>query len=120
MCGHATLGTIWLLRRLGKLRGTEARIETLSGLVRGVVQHADSPDEYVEISQPAGTVQEIPDPAARETILDVLGIRAADLLPLPILNAVTSRTKTLIPLQSVEVLDALRPTFAHMESCAPP
>ncbi len=116
MCGHATLGTIWLLRRLEKLRQTEARIETLSGLVRGIVQRADSPEEYVEISQPAGTVQEIKDPAAREMILDVLGLRAADLLPLPILNAATSRMKTLIPLRSVEVLDALRPKFAHMES----
>jgi len=119
MCGHATLGTIWLLRRMGKLQGSEARIETMSGLVRGVVQHADTPDEYVEIGQPAGTVQEIPDPAARESILDVLGIRTADLLPMPILNAATSRMKTLIPLQSVEVLDALRPDFARMESlCA--
>jgi PhzF family phenazine biosynthesis protein len=116
MCGHATLGTIWLLRRMGKLRGTEARIETMSGLVHGVVQHADSSDEYVEISQPAGTVQEIRDPAASEIILDVLGIRAADLLPMPILNAATSRMKTLIPLQSVGVLDALRPKFARMES----
>jgi len=116
MCGHATLGTIWLLRRMGKLRGTEARIETMSGLVHGVVQHADSADEYVEISQPAGTVQEIRDPAASEIILDVLGIRAADLLPMPILNAATSRMKTLIPLQSVGVLDALRPKFARMES----
>jgi len=116
MCGHATLGTIWLLRRMGKLRGTEARVETLSGLVRGVIQHAGSPDEYVEISQPAGTVQEIPDSAARETILDVLGIRASDLLLMPALNAATSRMKTLIPLQSTEVLDALRPDFARMES----
>jgi len=116
MCGHATLGTIWLLRRLGTLRGTAARIETLSGPVQGVVQDADTSDEYVEISQPAGTVQEIPDPAVKEAILDVLGIRAADLLPLPILNAVTSRMKTPIPLQSVAVLDALRPKFARMES----
>ncbi len=118
MCGHATLGTIWLLRRLGKL-GTEARIETMSGLVRGLVRQAGGPDEYVEISQPAGTVHEIPDAAAREAILDVLGVRAADLLSLPILNAVTSRMKTLVPLRSVEVLDALRPDFARMESlCA--
>lgn len=116
MCGHATLGTIWLLRRMGKLRGTEARVETLSGLVRGVVRHAGSPDEYVEISQPAGTVQAIPNPAARETILDVLGIRAADLLPMPILNVATSRMKTLIPLHSPEMLDALRPDFARTES----
>jgi PhzF family phenazine biosynthesis protein len=118
MCGHATLGTIWLLRRTGKLRGTEARVETMSGLVRGVVRHAGSSDEYVEISQPAGTVQEVPG-SARESILDALDIRAADLLPRPILNAVTSRVKTLIPLRSVQVLDALRPNFARMESlCA--
>jgi PhzF family phenazine biosynthesis protein len=116
MCGHATLGTIWLLRRMGKLRGTEARIETMSGLVHGAVRHAGSPGEYVEISQPAGTVREIPDAGAREAILDVLGIRAADLLSLPVLNAVTSRMKTLVPLRSVEVLDALRPDFARMES----
>jgi PhzF family phenazine biosynthesis protein len=48
-------------------------------------------------------------------ILSVLGITAAELAPLPIQNAATSRVKTLVPLASVDVLDALSPDFARME-----
>jgi len=119
MCGHATLGTIWLLHQTGKLSGIDARIETLSGIVRGVVRQAGTSEEYVEISQPIGVVHELSSPAARQAILDVLGLQEADLLPLPILNATTSRMKTLVPLRSTTTLDALRPDFSRMEAvCA--
>jgi hypothetical protein len=57
MCGHATLGTFWPLRRVGKFRGSQARVETGSGLVRGLVQELGAPGEYVEITQPAGRLQ---------------------------------------------------------------
>ena len=119
MCGHATVGTLWLLSRLGRLTGSRARVETGSGLVDGFVQEAGTPGEYVEITQPAGRFEEITSRDTRHAILDVLGIREADLSPLPIGNAVTSRMKTLVPLKSPETLDSLRPDFSRMESlCA--
>ena len=116
MCGHATVGTLWLLRKVGRFTGNQARAETGSGLVRGFVQEAGTPGEYVEITQPAGRLEEITSRAARQTILDVLGITEADLSPLPIYNAVTSRMKTLVPLKSPEILDALKPDFSRMEA----
>ncbi len=46
----------------------------------------------------------------------MLGITEAQLAPLPIQNAWTSRVKTLIPLASTTDLDALRPRFEKMEA----
>ena len=46
-------------------------------------------------------------------VLDALGLHPSDLLDLPVLNAVTSRVKTLIPLRSMEILNSLRPDFAR-------
>jgi PhzF family phenazine biosynthesis protein len=116
MCGHAAVGTLWLLRRVGKFAGSQVSVETGSGLIRGFVQAAGTPGEYVEITQPAGRLEEIASPEARLAILDVLGITEADLSPLPIYNAVTSRMKTLVPLKSPEILDALKPDFSRMEA----
>lgn len=116
MCGHATVGTLWLLRRVGKVPGGQVRVETGSGLLRGFVRAAGTPAEYVEITQPAGRLEEITSREARQAILDVLGITEAELSPLPIYNAVTSRMKTLVPLKSPEILDALKPDFSRMEA----
>jgi PhzF family phenazine biosynthesis protein len=116
MCGHATVGTLWLLRKIGRFTGNQARVETGSGLVQGFVQEAGTRGEYVEITQPAGHLEEITSREARQTLLDVLGITEAALSPLPIYNAVTSRMKTLVPLNGPEILDALKPDFSRMEA----
>ncbi len=116
MCGHATVGTLWLLRRVGRFTGSQARVETGSGLVRGFVQEAGTPGEYVEITQPAGRLEAITSREARRAILGVLGITEAELSPLPIYNAVTSRMKTLVPLKNSEILDAIKPDFSRMEA----
>lgn len=114
MCGHATLGTTWLLSRLGRVKPGEVRIETQSGIVHARV----SPNGDVAISQPKGTVTAV-DPAHRAEIMDVLGVTSADLLDQPIVNASTSRVKTLIPMTSPTVVNALKPDFARMEAlCA--
>jgi PhzF family phenazine biosynthesis protein len=111
MCGHATIGALWLLREAGLLPASEVRIETLSGLVRGFT----SPDEQaIRITQPAGNVESVAGPGT-EKILDVLSLRQDDLAG-PILNAKTSRVKTLIPLTSPETLNCLMPDFRRMEA----
>jgi PhzF family phenazine biosynthesis protein len=116
MCGHATVGALWLLRRTGRWTSESATIETASGLVRGHVRKPGSDGEYIEITQPAGRLQVIDDAARLARIAEVLRVAAADLLPLPVLNAATSRVKTLIGLRSVALLDALEPDFAAMQA----
>lgn len=119
MCGHATVGAVWLLERLGRLSGDRLTIATRSGRVEARIRKPGE-DAIVEISQPAGHVEPLPDADnARADILRVLGIRADDLAPFSIQNAWTSRVKTLIPLRSVSVLDGLNPDFGEIEQlCA--
>lgn len=117
MCGHATVGAVWLLDQLGRLPGDRLTIRTKSGRVEARVHRAAGRDGVVEVSQPAGIVEPVPDAAETEpAILDVLGIQSGDLASFPIQNARTSRVKTLVPLKSVAILDGLRPDFSRVES----
>lgn len=114
MCGHVTVGAMWLLHRLGQLDAPTVRIGTASGIVEARVDATGA----VEVAQPAGTIEAVsPDVAA--SIIDVLGIAEDQLAPLPIRNATTSRTKTLVPLVSTDVLDGLTPDLERIEAvCA--
>ncbi|MGY2293549.1 PhzF family phenazine biosynthesis protein [Pseudomonas sp. SDO528_S397] len=115
MCGHATVGAVWLLDRLGRLHKDRLRLTTLSGPVDARVTNAGKDNVQVEISQPKGRVQTLDDPEVEAEILSVLGITSNELAPLPIQNACTSRVKTLIALKSVAVLDGLKPDFRRMQ-----
>ncbi|MGC7412580.1 PhzF family phenazine biosynthesis protein [Pandoraea pneumonica] len=111
MCGHATLGSLWVLRRAGRWDGKPVKIETLSGLVDGQLA-ADS--EHIEVSQPAGRTEPILDASAIAAICATLRISPDDIAPEGICNAATSRVKTLVPLRNVEQLQALQPDFSTM------
>ncbi len=116
MCGHATVGAVWLLDRLGRLPRDRITIATKSGRVDARLEKNGTSDAMVEINQPKGQVEPLPDPeASLVEILSVLGIGTEDLAPLPVRNARTSRVKTLIPLKSVAVLDGLKPDFGRVE-----
>jgi len=109
MCGHATLGALWLLHRDGHWSGRPTTVETLSGTVHG--RHVDG---LVEISQPRATVQAVGE-VLRDEIARCLRITPTQILG-TVLNASTSRVKTLVRLQNVEALHALRPDFAAVEA----
>jgi PhzF family phenazine biosynthesis protein len=109
MCGHVTVGAVWLLHQIGKLSGDTVRIDTRSGVV-----HARINDGLVEITQPEGTFEQV-DADAIPELLDVLGITAAELADRPIRNARTSRTKTLIPVIDLATLDGMRPDFSRVQ-----
>lgn len=113
MCGHATVGALWLLDRLGRLPGDGVRVHTPSGTVIGRLD-GRAGQRTVEVSQPPGTVESLSG-APVAGVLDVLGVTPDDLAPLPVQNAGTSRVKTLVPLSSPALLDALRPDFDRME-----
>ncbi|RKK01368.1 PhzF family phenazine biosynthesis isomerase [Pseudoroseomonas wenyumeiae] len=110
MCGHATLGAAWLLRAHGRVAGPELRIETLSGLVRAIF----GPDGAVEVTQPPGRVEAVEEPGA---VLSALGLTTADLAPgASVVNAATSRVKTLVPLAALARLHALAPDPARVRA----
>ncbi|MGI4856558.1 MAG: PhzF family phenazine biosynthesis protein [Janthinobacterium lividum] len=113
MCGHATLGALWLLRQAGLWRRETAKIETLSGIVEA---RYDADSDRILVSQPPGRITPIQDPTLLAEILDVLDLDPGDLLPLGIVNAITSRTKTLIPLRTTARLDRIAPKFDRIGS----
>ncbi|RQU99798.1 PhzF family phenazine biosynthesis isomerase [Burkholderia cenocepacia] len=113
MCGHATLGALWLLRRTGAWRTNTALIETLSGSVEA---RYDASDARIEVSQPAGRVEPVVDAALIARTLDALNLDAGDLLPLGIVNATTSRTKTLVPVRTTSRLNAITPKLDVIEA----
>jgi trans-2,3-dihydro-3-hydroxyanthranilate isomerase len=113
MCGHATLGALWLLRKLGRWTSRVARLETLSGIVDA---YYDASAESIYVSQPKGVVRVVDDAAMHAAIREVLHLNAAESGSLGIVNATTSRTKTLIPVRSVARLHALTPSFDEVRA----
>ena len=109
MCGHATIAGLWWLKQQDAWDGSPIDIETLSGRVRGRWV-----DDMVEISQPRGTVTPLDTPA-RQAIARCLGIDAEAIVG-AVLNAATSRVKTLVPLDSPATLHALEVDFDAVES----
>jgi len=116
MCGHATIGALWVLHRLGRLPPRDrVVISTLSGLVTGRIGQRGTPAVRIAISQPTGTISRVPEPYAPQ-IAAVLGIAPGDLATVPIVNAATSRAKTLVPLTSADAVHRLQPDFARIEA----
>ena len=111
MCGHGALGTTWLLASRGKLKPGEVRIETKSGIVRARISDTGA----VAVSQPPAKIAEL-SAAQRAEIISILGVSERDLLDLPLLNATTSRTKTLVPIVSPVVLNGLMPEFSRLKA----
>lgn len=115
MCGHATVGAVWLLKHLGLLHKDLVNLWTLSGRVQAQISNDLDGTTKVEITQPKGRVEALTEPDIEAEIVSVLGISTNELAPLPIQNASTSRVKTLIPLKSVAVLDGLKPDYRRIE-----
>jgi PhzF family phenazine biosynthesis protein len=109
MCGHATVGAVWIMDKLGLLPATEEiSISTKSGIVETRVDR-ERLEPRVFVSQPSGSVEDIADAHVLE-VMSCLEIALDDLAPgFKVQNACTSRTKTLIPLRSRDVLNSLIP-----------
>jgi PhzF family phenazine biosynthesis protein len=115
MCGHATIGAVWLLHRSGLITKSEVRIATASGPVVARIDDSDIDHVKVEITQSEGVILAVEDFDSRAAISRVLGISPGELADSPILNSKTSRVKTLIPIQTVDSLRALTPRFSEVE-----
>ncbi|KAH8646300.1 PhzF family phenazine biosynthesis protein [Xylariales sp. PMI_506] len=114
MCGHATVGTAYVMHDLGQAAHSDLKFMTKSGPV--ATRRAESGGQtFISVSQPKGIVTTVSDEALISEILSVLNIDATQLGPWPIQNASTSRVKTAIPLKSVEVLNTLQPDFSRVQ-----
>ena len=115
MCGHATVGTAWLMHNSGFKDKSGLKFSTKSGTVR--TRHVEKDGQMeVFVSQPEGTVEDISDEALIEETLSVLGIRSPQLAGRNLQNACTSRVKTVIPIKDVGTLDNLQPDFARVKN----
>lgn len=109
MCGHATIGALWLLHALKRWDGRPLSIETLSGTVRGRYNQGQ-----VEISQPCAVITSVAEDMLSE-IARCLQI-APEAIVGPVLNSATSRVKTLVRLPSPQSLHELAPDFSAVAS----
>ncbi|MBR0870326.1 PhzF family phenazine biosynthesis protein [Bradyrhizobium tropiciagri] len=115
MCGHATIGALWLLARQGKLTGDTIRISTRSGPVTGYISRDRGGGIRAEITQPAG--KSVPLTAQqRDDVLRALAAGPDSIGEGVPCNAVTSRVKTLVPMRSPDALHALDPAVADVEA----
>ena len=107
MCGHATIAALWLLYEQGGWDGEPVAIRTASGTVRG-----RKVEGRIEISQPPASMRLLGEGHA-ESIAQCLGVRPSQIVD-GVLNASTSRAKTLVRLDSMATLHALRVNAAQV------
>jgi PhzF family phenazine biosynthesis protein len=116
MCGHATIGALWVMYRSGALVRDTVTIDTAAGPVRARAAAPADPDAIVEISQPPGHVAPIEDRAQIDSLARVLDIDRELIDAHYVANASTTRVKTLIPVPSEDILDSIRPRFDLVEA----
>jgi len=100
MCGHATIAALWLLHARGAWAGEPIAIRTASGAVR-----ARKTGVLIEITQPRAVIQPV-DVDHLDQIARCLNIPRDEIVG-GVLNASTSRPKTLIQLRHAAALHAL-------------
>lgn len=108
LCGHATIGTFWLLEHLGRLEGREELIqETKAGLLR---IRASSEEILMEQALPEfGLILE------PEEIFWSLGLSEDEQAPgLPVQIVSTGLKDILVPVSSVEALRGIRPDLEEI------
>ncbi|MFM9927358.1 PhzF family phenazine biosynthesis isomerase [Variovorax sp. H27-G14] len=127
MCGHATVGALWALRAWGQWTTPTARVRTLSGVVDA---WWDAPRARVWISQPkvrlsavnmhfSDRVGQVLNPHAYSHPHAMRNPRQPPLRNSRVVNAATSRVKTLVRMPSIAALDALVPALEQVEAmCA--
>lgn len=110
MCGHATVGTLWALRQWKLWTKPTAAIQTLSGLVDA---QWDEAQQRVWISQPRVSWSPVA-PHLEHSVIEALGLDGTGARVM--VNASTSRVKTLVALNSVKELQQLKPRFESIEA----
>jgi len=108
LCGHATIGTFWLLEHLGHLKGRQTLVqETKAGLLKIKV----SPEEIL-MEQTTPVFGPILEP---EEIFWSLGLSEDNQAPgLPVQIVSTGLKDILVPVNSIEALRSIQPDLEEI------
>lgn len=112
MCGHATIGALWLMDALNMLPGARnVAVSTKAGTFEAVLPSTKESkipgvEAHVMVAQPKGSADELSS-EHREAVAGALGV-SVDRIG-SVQNAATARIKTLVEVKDVETLDALHP-----------
>ncbi len=103
LCGHATVGAIWVLYQIGELKSSELRVETPVGILT-----VSLTDEGVSMEQLPPIF--IEDHYDLEALTSALSLDLEDVdLSLPVTSVSTGRAKLFIPLKNWHILDRVKP-----------
>lgn len=112
-CVHATIASVSVLVREGRLAGDHALLESASGGANPVSWRTEGELLLVSAQQGLPEVKTV-DPALRGRIAGVLGLAPEDLLPAAPQAVSTSRPKLMVGVKSVSLLDGIRPELESL------
>ncbi|MBQ1580815.1 MAG: PhzF family phenazine biosynthesis isomerase, partial [Firmicutes bacterium] len=106
MCGHATVGSMWLLRKLGKISDGTVLVETKSGLLPIDVTQKDG---RIQIGMTQVPYQEKGFGGSKAALAEAIGLTEADLDPrFPVVYGYTGLWTLMLPIKTIEAFSRMK------------
>ena len=106
MCGHATVGSMWLLRKLGKIGDGTVLVETRSGLLPIDVTQKDG---HTQIGMTQVPYQEKAFGGSKAALAEAIGLTEEDIDPrFPIVYGYTGLWTLMFPIKTLEAFSRMR------------
>ena len=106
MCGHATVGSMWLLRKLGKIGDGTVLVETRSGLLPIDVTQKDG---HTQIGMTQVPYQEKAFGGSKAALAGAIGLTEEDIDPrYPIVYGYTGLWTLMFPIKTLEAFSRMK------------
>ena len=106
MCGHATVGSMWLLRKLGKISDGTVLVETKSGLLPIDVANKDG---RTQIGMTQVPYQEKAFGGSKAALAEAIGLTEEDIDPrFPVVYGYTGLWTLMLPIRTIEAFSRMK------------
>ena len=106
LCGHATVGSMWLLRKLGKISDGTVLVETKSDLLPIDVANKDG---RTQIGMTQVPYQEKAFGGSKAALAEAIGLTEADLDPrFPVVYGYTGLWTLMLPIRTIEAFSRMK------------
>ena len=106
MCGHATVGSMWLLRKLGRIGDGTVLVETKSGLLPIDVTQKNG---RTQIGMTQVPYQEKAFGGSKAALAEAIGLTEADLDPrFPVVYGYTGLWTLMLPIRTIEAFSRMK------------
>ena len=106
MCGHATVGSMWLLRKLGKIGDGTVLVETRSGLLPIDVTQKNG---HTQIGMTQVPYQEKAFGGSKAALAEAIGLTEEDIDPrFPIVYGYTGLWTLMLPIKTLEAFSRMK------------